>query len=184
MVDLREKVSKEEVLAAIPTSKGLIEPIEKELLCTRKAVKQILNEHPEVKEALEEELEREKDRIEFNLMRDAKNGDPKARELFMKSRMRERHYGERLEVTGAEGAPLVFLHTSPADLSIETWAKNAQDYDAKQAAALDAELFEKAKEMNSQNPVEVLPEPEDETPAVHRKTVKRPGRQTVKKLKK
>ncbi len=142
MADLREKISKAEVLAAIPISKGLIEPIERELLCTRKAIKQVLADYPEVKEALAEELEREKDRIEFNLMRDAADGDPKARELFMKSQMRDRHYGERLEVTGADGAPLVVLHTAGQIQSIDDWAQSAQQYAEAENAAIEAKISE------------------------------------------
>lgn len=122
-------VSKEEVLAVIPGSKGLIYNIEQELYCTRDAVKKAIELYPEIQKEMDDEAEREKDMVMANLIEDAKAGDKHARELYLKSQARERGFGDRVEVTGAEGQPLVFLHAVATDLTANPKNGNARKTD-------------------------------------------------------
>lgn len=155
---LRTKVSLSEVLSVIPQSKGQIQPIEKALQCTRSAVKEVLANHPEAQQELADELERQKDIVMINLIADAQAGDPKARELLMKAVGRDRGFGDKLEVTGKDGAPMVILHAAAQNLiandgngnaskqnRIASWEKSAIDYHEQQTAAVEAEIVEDKK---------------------------------------
>lgn len=155
---LRTKVSLSEVLAVIPQSKGQIQPIEKALQCTRGAVKEILANYPEAQQELSDELERQKDIVMINLIADAQAGDPKARELLMKAVGRDRGFGDKLEVTGKDGAPMVILHAAAQNLianqsngnarkqdRIASWGKAAIDYHDQQTAAVEAEIVDDKK---------------------------------------
>lgn len=121
----KTSVTKEEVLRCIPGSKGLIHYIEEELNCTRDAVKNAIELYPEIKKEMEDEAEREKDMVMANLIEDAKAGDKHARELYLKSQARDRGFGDKVELTGAEGQPLVFLHAVATDLTANSRNGNA-----------------------------------------------------------
>ena len=142
----RTTVGKEEFLAAIPGSHGQLAPIEQSLNCTRGALRDAMAKYPEIKTELADELERDKDKIIIAMIADSMNGDErskgKARETLLKAIARDRGFGERLEVTGAEGKPLVFLHTAAKILPVEGWAKNAAIYAEKENARIEAEISE------------------------------------------
>lgn len=144
-MDKRTSVTPQEVLEAIPGSKGLIVNIERTLCCTRDAVKNCLAANPKLQKEMEDEEEREKDLVMSNLIEDAKSGDKAARELYLKNRARDRGFGDKLEVSGADGQPLVFLHAIATDLvpnerngnaskmkRVSEWSGKALDYHAKQ----------------------------------------------------
>lgn len=140
----RTTVGKEEFLAAIPGSHGQLAPIENALNCTRGALRAAMEKYPEIKTELADELERDKDKIIIAMIADSMNGDErtkgKARETLLKAIARDRGFGERLEVTGAEGKPLVFLHTAAKILPVEGWAKNAAIYAERENARIDGEI--------------------------------------------
>lgn len=142
----RTSVGLEEVLACIPGSMGQLEPIEKRLNCTRNALRTAIEKHPEIKTELADELEREKDRIIISMINDSKDGDPKergrARETLLRAIARDRGFGERLEVTGANGNPLVFLHTAAKLLPVDGWAKKAAAFAEKRENAIDVQVKE------------------------------------------
>ena len=121
----RNSVSKNEILSAIPGSKGLIVNLENALHCTRDAIKAAIAANPDIKKEMEDEAEREKDMVLNNLIEDAKNGDKAARDLYLKAQARDRGFGDKLEVTGAEGQPLVFLHAVATDLTSNARNANA-----------------------------------------------------------
>ena len=121
----RNSVSKNEILGAIPGSKGLIVNLEIALHCTRDAIKAAIHAHPEIKKELEDEAEREKDFVLNNLIEDAKAGDKAARELYLKAQARDRGFGDKLEVSGENGQPLVFLHAVATDLTANLRNANA-----------------------------------------------------------
>lgn len=125
MASKRISVTKNEVLAAIPGSKGLIVNLENALHCTRDAIKAAIAAHPEIKKEMEDEAEREKDIVLNNLIEDAKAGDKAARDLYLKAQARDRGFGDKLEVSGADGQPLVFLHAVAADLTANAGNANA-----------------------------------------------------------
>lgn len=125
MASKRSSVSKNEIIGAIPGSKGLIVNLEIALNCTRDAIKAAIHAHPEIKKEMEDEAEREKDMVLNNLIDDAKNGDKAARELYLKAQARDRGFGDKLEVSGANGQPLVFLHAVATDLTANSRNANA-----------------------------------------------------------
>ena len=142
----RQSVGRDEFLAAIPGSRGQLAPIEQKLNCTRGALRAAIEKYPELKAELADELEREKDRIIIAMIEDSLHGDDrakgKARETLLRAIARDRGFGERLEVTGAEGKPLVFLHTAAKMLPVDGWAKNAAGYAEKENAAIEARISE------------------------------------------
>jgi hypothetical protein len=137
---VRTSVTPGEVLAHIPESFGLLQPITKALQCTRSAVQKVLDENPEIAEKFADAEEDAKDTVIKMMIKDAKAGDAKARELFLKSRARDRGYGDKLEISGDKDKPLVFLHAAARDLvgndpkpqRIDSWQSRAIDYHEKQ----------------------------------------------------
>lgn len=142
----RTSITKEELIEAIPGSKGLLLNIEKQLGCTRSCITKMLEQYPEIKQELEDEMEREKDEVLNNLIEDAKSGDKASRKLFLEAQARDRGYGEKLEVTGANGQPLVFLHAVDAHLTggeenrnankaerVSAWSQGAIEFHEKQS---------------------------------------------------
>ncbi len=145
MIPKRNKVSKAEVLAHISESKGLLEPLERILNCTRGALRDLIREYPELQTELDDELERVKDRIISAMMQEAIDGgkgSDRTRDLLLKAIARDRGFGEKLEVTGANGAPLIVLHSAASPIPVEEWAKKAADFGASQEKVLDAKIHE------------------------------------------
>lgn len=140
----RNKIDEAEFLAAIEGSFGQLEPIERQLRCTRQAIKDLLREKPYLEQELKDEMEREVDRTLIATIKDAQDPDsktaPKSRELFLKAQARDRGFGERLEVTGADGAPLVFLHTAAQLPNSNAWQIQADQYAENEDARIDAEM--------------------------------------------
>ena len=151
----RAIVSKTEVLAAIPGSKGLILNIEQKLYCTRAAVEKVIAENKDVAQELRDEQEREKDEVINALIEDAKAGDKAARELFLKSQAKDRGYGEKQETNNTTNQTLVFLHAPAIDLTpskqngfaskmdrIKAWEARAVEYHDKQTAEVNGKTVE------------------------------------------
>lgn len=150
----RTKIGVNEFLAAVEGSHGQLEPIEKKLCCTRRAIKELIALHPELQEELDDEVERELDRTIIAAFQDAQDPEsrtaPKSRELILKAKARDRGFGERLEVTGADGAPLVFLHTAAQMPDSNTWQLQAENYADNEDAAIDAKMAELGLNGNKQ----------------------------------
>lgn len=142
----RTSVGRDEFLAAIPGSHGQLAPIEQALNCTRGALRDAISKFPEIKTELDDELERDKDKIIIAMIADSMNGDErakgKARETLLKAIARDRGFGERLEVTGAEGKPLVFLHTAAKLQSVDGWAEKAAAFAEKRENAINVHIRE------------------------------------------
>ena len=142
----RTSVSREEFLAAIPESNGQLEPIEKKLNCTRNALREAISKFPELEQELKDELERQKDRIIIAMIEDSLHGDSreksKARETLLRAIARDRGFGERLEVSGPEGQPLVFLHTAAQMLPRDKWVHRAELYAEQEDAAIEEKIAE------------------------------------------
>ncbi len=142
----RTTIGKDEFLAQIPYSKGQLLPIEERLNCTRGALRDAIAKWPELQAELDDELERQKDAILIAMIDDCLNGDDKlkskSRETFLRAMARDRGFGDRLEVTSANGQPLVVLHTSAKMLSREDWVRRAEKYAEEENAAIDAKITE------------------------------------------
>ena len=140
----RTSITKEEFLAAIPHRKGVLLPIEQELNCTRKVLEKMLKEYPEIREEFDAEKERVKDRIIIASVDDAIAGGDKvrgkARELLLRALARDRGFGEHVEVTGANGAPLVCLHTVAKLPTAVEWNAKATAYAEEEDKMIDAEI--------------------------------------------
>jgi seryl-tRNA synthetase len=161
MAAKRTSVTKNEVLAAIPGSKGLIVNLENRLNCTRTAIKNAMSSCPEIKKEMVDEEEREKDTVLNNLIEDAKAGDKAARDLYLKAQARDRGFGDKLEVSGANGQPLVFLHAVATDLTanagngnaskekrVSGWKNRAVEYHERQIAEVGNKSVDELLEAN------------------------------------
>ena len=144
----RSKITAQEFLDAIPESKGLFEPIEKKLGCTRGAIRELLEEYPELEAELKDEEEREKDRVIFAMYEDAVNGDPrekgKARETLMRAVATDRGFGGgggKTEINISD-APLVMLHTSAKLPTVQEWAKKAEKFNQERNLEVEAKVLE------------------------------------------
>lgn len=159
----RTSVTREEVLSAISGSKGLILNIEKKLGCTRSCIQEWIDKDPVIKQEIKDEQEREKDMVMDNLIEDAKNGDKFARKLFLEAQARDRGFGDKLEISGANGQPLVFLHAVTHNLTandgndnankekrVDDWSNSAIEFHEQQSEELKSlstdEIIEKIGE--------------------------------------
>lgn len=142
----RTRVDEAEFLAAIEGSCGQLEPIERKLNCTRKALRELLAAKPYLQDELDDEMERELDRTVISALKDAQDPDsrtaPKSRELVLKAKARDRGFGDKLEVSGTDGAPLVFLHTAAQMPDSQRWQINADEYAQNEDAAIEAKMRE------------------------------------------
>lgn len=140
----RTKVDEAEFLAAIEGSCGQLEPIERKLSCTRKALRELLAAKPYLQDELDDEMERELDRTVISALKDAQDPDsrtaPKSRELVLKAKARDRGFGDKLEVSGTDGAPLVFLHTAAQLPNQNMWQIQADTYAENEDARIEAEM--------------------------------------------
>ena len=143
---IRTSVTKDELMLQIRGSCGLIETLEKRLDCTRQAILHWVNSDPEVKEEMKFERERANERVLAATYRDAVMGSTKeknkARELIFQIIAKERGLGvKRLEVTGANGAPMVMLHSpAPNTISRDQWVKLASEYSEQEKEKVDAQI--------------------------------------------
>lgn len=139
---LRREVSREEVLEAIPDSYGLATAIAERLGCTINAVNAVLDErYEDIERALEAESDHQEDLIVKSIIDDAKGGDAKARELFLKTLARRHGAG------GAKGAGAVtvkFNMPEPGAVTPETkshaigsWGEDAADFQREQQERVD-----------------------------------------------
>ena len=133
-----------DVINAVPGTKGLLQYIADKLGVTRRIVQDMVANDDRVREAVDDEVEKEKDQVMFYLINDAKRGDPKARELYLRAQAKDRGFGvEKTEVSGPNGQPLVVLHATVKDLigeapkvkRIDGWANRATDYHTRQIEA-------------------------------------------------
>ena len=144
---LRREVSREEVLEAIPDSYGLATAIAERLGCTINAVNAVLDErYEDIERALEAESDHQEDLIVKSIIDDAKGGDAKARELFLKTLARRHGAG------GAKGGGSVTVKfnmpepeaVTPGTKSraIGAWGEEAAQFQREQeerASGLDVE---------------------------------------------
>ncbi len=144
----RTEVSREEILSLIPRSRGLLEPLERALHCTRGALREALRRYPELQIELNDEMERVKDRIILVMMEEAMGSGgrscDRSRDMLLKALARDRGFGDKMEISGASCTPLVALNlgNNPAPKGIEGWASNASEYGRNQERLLDSKMKE------------------------------------------
>ena len=122
----REQYKPEDMIAAIRKSGGVIAAAARMIGCERNTVYRYAREYPEVQAVIDEENEIHLDGAERTLIDYVEgvtsievNGetisaplDPKTRldalKFYLRTKGRERGYGDRHEITGAGGNPLTF----------------------------------------------------------------------------
>ena len=123
---LRDNVTVEEVIAAIPGSCGLLINIEKKLKCTRGAVRSLVESNQEIQQALADEEEHTKDNVVMATIEAAMNGDAKAREFFLKTQARDRGYGDKPVPQKKDDVPLVAINV-PQGQTLTRRERNSEE---------------------------------------------------------
>lgn len=93
--------TKQEWLAAVAGSGGVVEEIAKRLGVTSRAVTKRKKEHPDFAEAVEEEANVVLGTAESELVKAIKKGNLKAIMWFLDRKGKERGYGKQLKVDGS-----------------------------------------------------------------------------------
>jgi hypothetical protein len=99
-------ITQDRAAAAIKGSKGFITTIAKRLKCSRPTVYRLLEEYPELKQALTDERETQTDHVESKLFDQINQGNITAIIFYLKTQAKHRGYIERQELTGADGGPI------------------------------------------------------------------------------
>ena len=99
-------VSKEQYIAAIHKSRGLLTAAADSLGVSRSALYDAAKRHPEIQQAIEDARDRTTDLAEGKLFQKINEGDNTAIIFYLKTQGKKRGYVERQEVTGAEGGEL------------------------------------------------------------------------------
>lgn len=119
----KDKFKVKQIIAALEKSWGMSTYAAKILGCNRHTIKNYINRHPEIQEALDDILEARIDTAEFaldTLVRGAKVEGKKgvvyqtppdlgAICFFLKCKAKNRGYVERQEITGVDGGPLTII---------------------------------------------------------------------------
>lgn len=105
----REKFTAEQMIEAIRKNNGILAAAARSLSCTRQTVQNYVNNYSTVKDAYREANETNIDFVESQLMKKIKSGDTTSIIFFLKTKAKHRGYVERIENTGANGAPLFSL---------------------------------------------------------------------------
>jgi len=101
-----KKITTEEIIAAIKYSLGLKSVIATDLGVSIEQVARYLERYSSVSKAYEEECSRIKDLVEAEIILKCQEGDPRILIFYAKTRMKDRCFVERSEITGAEGDSL------------------------------------------------------------------------------
>jgi hypothetical protein len=101
------EVTIEQALKAVKGSKGFITNVAKRLKCSRPTVYKLLEQYPELKSAISDERESQKDHVEIQLFKQIDQGNIAAIIFYLKTQAKDRGYIERQELTGADGADLL-----------------------------------------------------------------------------
>ena len=101
------KKNKADFLIAYEASLGNISLAAKKVGIKRGTYYLWCNTDPEFKEACEEAIETQKDFVESQLMKSIRDGDAGSIKFYLQTKGRDRGYGDKIEVTGADGKDLV-----------------------------------------------------------------------------
>jgi hypothetical protein len=111
------KTSVKAAVKAIKESKGFVTQAAKSLGISRRQLHNIINNHPTVKEALEDAREAMKDFAEGKMFQGISDGNPTLIIFYAKTQMKDRGYVERQEITGADGGPIETVNIDYSKLS-------------------------------------------------------------------
>lgn len=101
------KKNKADFIAAYEASLGSVTMAAKKVGIDRTTYYFWCNTDPEFKAACEEAIEMQKDFAESQLMKLIRDGDAGSIKFYLQTKGRDRGYGDKVEVTGADGKDLV-----------------------------------------------------------------------------
>jgi membrane-bound ClpP family serine protease len=97
----------EQILGAIQDSLGIMSTIAEELGCDWSTAKKYVNMYEETRVAYANEEERAKDIAEQTIHKAISLDDREAAKWYLSKKGKDRGYGDRMELTGANGADLI-----------------------------------------------------------------------------
>lgn len=96
----------EQVIEALKAHQGLIYLAADQLDCTGQTIYNYAKRYASVREAIKEQKEKRKDRVELQLWKQINDGNIAAIIFYLKTQAKDRGYIERQEVSGPDGAPV------------------------------------------------------------------------------
>lgn len=97
---------KEKVLEALKSSLGIISNACIKCNISRPTFYRWFHEDERFRAAVDDVIETQKDFVEGNLLKKIKDGDTSCIIFYCKTRLKERGYAERVEITGDNGGPI------------------------------------------------------------------------------
>lgn len=113
----RRRLGKEKAIAAIKAANGVISVAARSLHASRSTLHRYINEDDDVRAAYDEANETVLDEVENVLVEQARAGDREQVRFYLRTKGRSRGYGDRQEITGADGGPIrvIDFNSPPAD---------------------------------------------------------------------
>ena len=102
----KERYTVEQIITALRNTKGLVSLAAKQLGCNHQTITNYRAKHPEIAAVFDEQRTALVDVAELSLYNAIQKGEPWAVALLLKTIGKSRGYGERQEVTGANGDAL------------------------------------------------------------------------------
>ena len=109
-VDRRRKNNKKDVLVALEKSAGIVATACKAANISRFTFYDWLKKDADFAEKVDDIMEAQKDFVEAQILKKIKDGDTTMTIFYAKTKMKDRGYVERQEITGADGQPLATTH--------------------------------------------------------------------------
>lgn len=113
------KKAKEQLLEALKQNLGIVSAACRACNISRKTYYEYYNTDPDFADKADDVVEMQKDFGESALFKKMKDGDTAAIIFFAKTRLKDRGYIERREITGKDGSPLS-VTTQDIDTSVLT----------------------------------------------------------------
>ena len=109
---IRRRIAKQkaEVLVALEKSAGIVATACKAVNISRFTFYDWMKKDAEFAEKVEDIMEAQKDFVEAQILKKIKEGDSTMTIFYAKTKMKDRGYVERQEITGANGQPLATQH--------------------------------------------------------------------------
>jgi hypothetical protein len=102
----KEAYTAEQVIKALEAHQGLIYMAAQDLGCSGQTIYNYAKRYASVREAIKEQKERRKDRVELSLWKQINDGNIAAIIFYLKTQAKDRGYIERQELSGPYGAPV------------------------------------------------------------------------------
>jgi hypothetical protein len=122
-----ERYTAKAVVQAVTGSAGIKTTIARRLKVHRHTVTHYLEVYPEALEAYENEINEVGDMVEVTILEAIKAKDVETAKWYAKNKLKDRGYSERIEHSGADGAPIKFIvEVPPRAETAEQWLQQYQ----------------------------------------------------------